>query len=692
VDVSGISSGVSFSGISGDQGIAQLEAVPIGKYTVVIEAAGFAKSTFVVTVSSDRVSELHAMLRIAGATQTVEVNGNSEQPVATVNPQSNISRAEISRTPGADRTNSLSFITDFVPGSYVVHDQLHVRGGHQVTWAVDGVPIPNTNIASNVGPQFDPKDVEFIEAQRGSYMADYGDRTYGVFNVAPRSGFERKSTGELVVGYGSYNQTDNQLSFGDHTNNFAYYVSANGNRSDYGLEPPTYTNLHNQSAGGGVFTSMTYNRENGDQVRFVGSGRTDFYQVPNDPTAQDAGMRDRQREQDAYSSFTYLHPFNSSILLSLTPFFHFNRAAYEGGASDVPSATDNRASTYFGGQASTTFLTRHHSARVGFYGFGQHDSHLFSVAANDGGGDQFSQTQHLSGSLEAVFVEDQYRPTTWLTTTAGVRFTHFSGGVQENATNPRLGAALTLPRVRWVLRGSYSRFYQAPPLSTVSGPLLNYALQQGVGFLPLHGERDEQVDVGLTIPFHGWSMDADAFRTAARNFFDHDALGNSNIFLPLTIGRVRIRGIEASLRSPKLFGKVDAHLAYSHQSVQGYGAVTGGLTDFSPPPDGFFYLDHDQRNTLSAGFTSTLPLKSWFSFNANYGSGFLNGDGPDHLPSYATFDLAIGKAFGERFSAKLTATNVSNERHYIDLSNTFGGSHVNEPRMVTVQVRYTFPY
>ena len=76
-------------------------------------------------------------------------------------------------------------ITNYVPGAYMTHDQLHVRGGHQVSWLIDGVPIPNTNIASNLGPQIDPKDIDTVEAQRGSYSADFGDRTYGVFNVAP---------------------------------------------------------------------------------------------------------------------------------------------------------------------------------------------------------------------------------------------------------------------------------------------------------------------------------------------------------------------------------------------------------------------------------------------------------------------------------------------------------------------------
>ena len=63
-----------------------------------------------------------------------------------------MNRLDIERTPGASRTNSLAMITDYVPGAYVTHDQLHIRGGHQTSWLVDGVPVPNTNIASNLGP------------------------------------------------------------------------------------------------------------------------------------------------------------------------------------------------------------------------------------------------------------------------------------------------------------------------------------------------------------------------------------------------------------------------------------------------------------------------------------------------------------------------------------------------------------
>jgi outer membrane receptor protein involved in Fe transport len=273
-----------------------------------------------------------------------------------------------------------------------------------------------------------------------------------------------------------------------------------------------------------------------------------------------------------------------------------------------------------------------------------------------------------------------------------VRFTRFAGLITETAGSPRAGVAIEIPKLKWVLRGAYSRYYQPPPLDTLSGPLLDLALTQGLGFLPLRGERDEQHEIGLTIPFRGWTIDLDHFRTGAHNFFDHDVIGNSNIFVPLTIQSVRVLGYEATLRSPRLMKQLDLHLAYSHQSAEGMGGVTGGLTDFSPPPAGFFFLDHDQRDTLSTGFTESLPWKSWMAGNLSFGSGFLNGNGPGHLPAYATVDFAIGRSFGENWSAKLTMTNAADKRYFVDLSNTFGGSHMGDPRMVAVQVRYKFHY
>jgi hypothetical protein len=689
------SSAFSRTSQTNGEGQFSFRAVPIGEYTITVESAGFSKFILALTALSDRTTVLRVQLKIAPVSQQVEVRaGPGRVDSESATPVTLVSRQQIAETPGASRTNSLSMITNYVPGSYVTHNQLHIRGGHQVTWLMDGVPVPNTNIADTVGPQFDPKDIDYLEVQRGSYTPEYGDRTYGVFNAVPRSGFERDREAELLVSYGNFNQTNDQLSFGDHTKRFAYYASITGNRSDYGLETPVPQVLHDQSNGLGGFASLIFKANPNDEFRLVTSMRRDFYQVPNDGPAQDAGIRDVERERDAFINFSWVRTLNDKVLLTASPFFHYNLAAFVGGPNDTPAiAINERTSQYGGAQVVLAALTRRHNAKVGFYGFFQRDSAFFSLSGDDGNGNpvNLQQRQSPHGNLAAFFVGDQYKPMSWLTVSAGVRFTRFHGALTENATDPRVGVAIRIPGVDIVLHGFYGRFYQAPPLSTISGPLLQFALAQGVDFIPLRGERDEEHQFGVTIPIKGWAIDADYFRTGVKNLFDHDALGNSNIFFPLTIERGRMRAFEVTLRSPQVFRGGQVYLAYSNQRLQGRGAVTGGLTDFSPATD-FFYLDHDQRHTLSAGFTANLPARAYLSANVSYGSGFLDGDGPNHLPGHATFGLAFGKSFGENWRVALQTVNLTNQRFLLDSANTFGGTHFAEPRQIYVEVRYRFHY
>lgn len=686
-----------------------LQAVPLGKCTVKVTSGGFASQEQHVIVNSGNMTDLHFQLSIATTGETVEVSDIA----GVVNPQSSssttlIGRNEIAASPGADRTNSLQMITNFVPGSYMVHDLLHIRGGHQVSWMIDGVPVPNTNIASNVAPQFDPKDIDTLEVGRGGYSADLGDRTYGVLNVVPRSGFERKNEGELLLNYGSFHSTNDDISFGSHTQRFAYYASLNGNRSELGLDTPIAHIIHDKEAGGGAFVSLIFNPDPSNQLRLVTSGRADHYQVPNDFDMENTiGIRDVQNEHDAFANFSWVHTVSNGILLTVSPFFHANRAAYQGGPNDQPVAPkESTSSRYTGGQVTVGVIKGNHNLRAGFVGYEQRDVEFFGVVANDGSGLFLSQLAQPTADTEAVFVEDQWKATSWLTLNGGVRLSRFSGAVGEHSTDPRIGAAIQVPGIHWVLRGFYGRYYQGPPLSTFSGtqlcpvnlPLnfqclsvLDLANTAGFGFLPLRGERDEQYEVGVAIPVQKWALDFAAFRTHAKNFLDHDVIGNSGIFFPLTLDRARIRGWESTVRSPRLFERAQLHLAYSHQFAQGKGARTGGLTDFSPPQN-LFFLDHDQRDTLSVGYEVTLPGRSFSSGNFNYGKGFLRGNGPGHLPPHATFDFALGKSFGESWSGQFRALNVSNNRFLLDTSNTFGGTHFYEPRQYAVELRYKFHY
>jgi TonB dependent receptor/TonB-dependent Receptor Plug Domain len=623
---------------------------------------------------------------VTAAAEAAEVN--------TATPTTLVSRQDIERTPGADRSNSLAMITNYVPGAYVVHDQLHVRGGHQTTWAIDGVEIPNTNIASNLGPQIDPKDIDYLEVQRGSYQADQGDRTYGVFNVVPRTGFERDNQGELIASAGNFAQTNDYLSIASHTERFAYYASVNGNRSDLGIQTPVSQIIHDTESGFGGFSTLIFNATGEDQIRLVFSARHDNYDIPNVPGQVAA---DVQRETDSFAILSWVRKLGSDAALTTSLFYHQNRADLDGAADDQPtSTTDQRSSTYLGGQETLRLHWSSHDLQIGVTGFGQRDDEAFNVLFNDDTGSPASSpvNQRLkpTGSLIAAYLEDNFRITDWLQLAGGVRQTHFDGELTENATSPRLGVTIKLPRLGWLLRGFWGKYYQAPPLTTLGGPLLQFAQNNDLGFLPLRGERDEEYQFGLTIPIQGWTIDVDRFHTAAKNFFDHNNIGNSNVFLPLTIDGAIIVGTELSVRSPKFWSFGSAHLTYSNQTADGFGAVNGGLTDFEPP-GGSFALDHDQRNTVNVGLDATLPWQAFASADVSYGSGFANGDGaPSHLPGHAELNFSAGKSFGTRLAASLTILNVADRHLLIDNSLTFGGFHYNDPRQIYAQLHYKFGY
>jgi TonB dependent receptor/Carboxypeptidase regulatory-like domain/TonB-dependent Receptor Plug Domain len=692
----------SQSSVTDAHGEFSFMTVPLGDYVLSVSDPGFTSTAQAVSVASGSSPVAHVQLAKGAELDTLTVTASPETTVlTTATPTTVVNRLDIERAPGADRSNSLAMITNFVPGAYVVHDQLHVRGGHQTTWAIDGVEIPNTNIASNLGPQIDPKDIDYLEVQRGSYQADQGDRTYGVFNVVPRTGFERDNQAELIASGGSYGQTNDYFSVGSHTERFAYYASVNGNRSGLGIETPVAQIIHDAQNGYGAFSTLIFNATPDDQFRLVFSARHDNYDIPNTPDQLTADQLsdDTQRETDAFAILSWVRKLGADAALTTSLFYHQNRADLDAAPNDSPiSTTDQRTSTYVGGQEMLRWHVSRHDLQMGITGFSQRDHESFNVLFNDPGAAPDAsaapifQTVSPTGSLVAAYVEDTFKAADWLSFSGGVRQTHFDGGVVENATSPRLGATLRLPGVNWLLRGFWGKYYQAPPLITLSGPLLEFAQSNDLGFIPLHGERDEEYQVGLTIPIEGWTVDIDHFHTLAKNFFDHNNIGNSNAFLPLTIDGALIQGNELSIRSPKLGGFGQFHLVYSNQTADGIGAINGGLTDFSPPA-GSFALDHDQRNTANAGIDVNLPWASFASLSVYYGSGFANGDAPPtHLPSHTEINLSAGKSFGQNLDASLTILNLTDRHLLIDNSLTFGGFHYNDPRQVYAQIHYRFGY
>jgi hypothetical protein len=701
-----------------DNGEFVFTSVPIGDYTVTATSNGFQKVTQDVIVQSDTSPVLHFQLAVAGVQESVVVPETvGAATTDSVTPTTMVSRTDIQQTPGADRTNAMEMITDFVPASYVTHDMLHMMGGHQVNWLIDGVPIPNTNIATNLGPQILPRDIDYLEAYSGSYDADYGDRTYGVFNVVPRTGFEREKECDLVLTAGNFYQTDDQISCGGHTQRFAYYGSLNGNRSQYGLQTPVPQVVNDAVNGFGGFATFIFNPDPKNQYRLVTSLRRDYYQIPIDPDPNSignqvypsSGLHDAEIEPDGYATFSWVHTFDPNKLLTVSPFYHYNGADYKGGPNDYPVISSvNQDASYAGMQTALSYNFWKNDLQAGVYGFFQHQYNYFNNVYTDGTPNVPASSIGVNGGVVSEFINDKFKITPWFTLIAGLRLTQFNASISEHATDPRLGAALKIPRLNWVVNGFYGYYYQAPPLVTATGPLLDLANGQSLTFAALHGERDIQWQFGLTIPFRSWTLTANNYETRAENWLDHNNIGESNLFWPITWSYALIQGWSVNLRSPSVFHHGQFHLAYANQIAQATSPITGGLICPAPItsacpldiPPGLAPVDHDQRNTLNVGFNSSLPWQTFASTNVYYGSGFTNGlygtpqaqyPGP-YLPGHTTFDLAIGKTFAEKFTVSANAINVANRRVQLDNSLTFGGFHWNDPRQIYGEVRYRFNY
>ena len=387
-------------------GAFEAAGVPVGACLVTVTRDGFAPSERQVVVSSSGAPVLHFQLALGEVRQTVEAPEaalavNPEQ----MTPETVISRAQIDAAPGADLSNSLNAITDFVPGAYITHDQLHMRGGHQVTWAMDGVPIPNTNIASNVGPQIDPKDIDYLEAQRGGYSSAYGDRTYGVFNVVPRTGFERDNEGELFTTFGTFSpdQRPGELR-GPHGE---VRLLRQRQRQPQRLRPG------NSRSGGAArsrlgprraWASLIYNRDANNQFRLVTSlaaRRLSDPQRSGCPGGGRArrGARARRAGQLLLGAHLPARPAADGLaVLSLQPRQLRRRARTTCRSARCSIANRSMA----GAQIALNAVAARHDATVGVYGFGQHDDESVGLTANDGSGLSLAQARITTGHLEAL--------------------------------------------------------------------------------------------------------------------------------------------------------------------------------------------------------------------------------------------------------------------------------------------------
>jgi outer membrane receptor protein involved in Fe transport len=300
---------------------------------------------------------------------------------------------------------------------------------------------------------------------------------------------------------------------------------------------------------------------------------------------------------------------------------------------------------------------------------------------------------HHSGYYDAGYVQDTWRATRKLTVNYGLRLdNYFStenlGQAEVNSIelSPRLNTAYAFTPST-VGRLSYNRLFTQPPLT--QGAILGSALKPET--LDLY-EASVQHQIGST-----QTVKIDAYYKNIRNQIDTGILipyTQVGAYTTLQYQYASVHGLELSYNlQPR-----------NNVGLGGYASLTdslakpGGLDQTGAPAP--IINDHDQRYTVSAGLSYTLPSGAFGGADYYFGSGeastvlapispnnpnvLNNGDrisnqelnlrlvGPPHLLGFGT--------------AELDVDNVFNDLSVLNFNSGFSGTRFQEGRTVLLSV------
>ncbi len=672
--------------ITDAQGRFTIDALEPGRYLLTASLPGFAAVEARVDLHPGTRATESLRLQVQRVAESVEVRGVPGDAAATPS-RTLIDRLDLQHIPGALRAGSLAAVIDTVPSATVAHDQLHVRGSHEVGYEVDGVPVPTSALGSRLALLFDPKDVKAIEFDRGTFSAEYGGQSSGVFNIVTRSGFDQPRSGEGTLIAAQQGTVEGAASYGDHTDRLAWFGQGSANRTGLGLTPPAVVALHDTAWGGGASGKVWTQAGNAGLVTLTGSGRADSFQIPVTPDEPDDNT---QAERNAFLTVRWQQAGSGRSTWSLTPYYHFSRIALNpSAAGSVTASSDDRRLHAVGLNTDWSLTRGRHDVLAGASAeAGLLRDNYFLPALGNQPVPIGDRVRH-AGTSQAVYVEDRYRPSEAVTTSVGLRWDRAQAWESEQALEPRGGAWVRLPGLPFTAHVAAGRFFQAPPLQSLGVGGAQFAALGDQAFLFVRAERDTRWETGVSADGRWGRIDVTYYQTRATNYLDHEQLGASSLFLPVNLAEARLRGLEVTAASPA-GRRIRARVVYAHAYAEARRPITGGLGDIEALGGGWFYLDHDERDSATAALDVVPTRRSWVHASLHYGSGFLLGDGPAHLPSHVSADLAGGFTLRARWFAEFEADNLTDRRYPINLSSEFNGTHIAPPRSLGTRLRVTF--
>jgi hypothetical protein len=742
-----------------EEGKFRLVNVPFNPYSLEVEAAGFKRSVQEVDVHTNAPIELEVALDLAASEEILEVTAHTSDvriEADKTTSETGLSTELVERAATGSPSRAIQSLVSTAPG--VAQDdggRMHIRGaesGNQ--FFINGIPFTfNTSAIFSSG--LDPRTSSSTEILTGGLPAEYGNKLSGIVVLNTKSGLNQPLTFGVSASGGSFSTGDLAFNFAGHEKNFGFYGFVSGSTSQRYLDPPNEENFRNFGRAVRSLFRFDYNPTPSDFVTatllFGGSN----FQVPNRLDQQLAGQQEGQRLRDNSEFFSWQHIFSTQLVGNVSLYHSYSSGELRANALSVPVVPNQDRSVHnYGLLATLSYTAGRHVFKGGlelvrtplreqFSFFVTDPSSFPPIVDNDGNviapnpALQFTATNPFrfrssqAGREYSLFFQDHFELFKNFTVDAGLRYDNYKLLTGEQQVSPRIGVAYHIPLTSTVLRFSYNRLFQTPPVENLllSGspeagrlsPAVVLGLQP---FAVVKSERDSVFEAGVQQQLNRYfKLDVAFYRKYIGNFSDKDQFLDTGIIFPVTISRGRATGTEARLDFGSYRG-LSGYVSYANARVFGVTPIIGGLflgeaLQSLANPNQVFAADHDARN--SGQFQIGYNHKSgwWTTLGGRYDSGYpvdletgdrteFAAENPDvssrildevdfergrtkpHLILNFSAGVDLFRQDRTKVSLQFDVQNLTDRFFLYNFESVFSGTHVGFPRLYSGRLSVTF--
>ncbi len=718
-------------------GAYKFSSVPFAQFTLHAEAPGFDHHDATAELRSNIPLVINIQLHLPEAKQEITVTEQAPLLETTsAGTHHDLDLSKLERQPVLLSGRAIAAVVQSVPG--VVQDdngRMHARGSESaVQYVVDGVPVTE-QLSAIFSTSLDARNLRSSEVITGNIPAEYGGKLGAVITVNTRSGLEMPWSGSVSMAGGSFGTTELGLEFGGHSRTFGVFASAGGSRTERYLDPPEIESFHNTGGNGRFFVKFDWVPTPNNTLRLTLSTNGTDFQVPNRLQQELLRQHLRQELRDDSQALGWQHVFSPTMVGDLVLYRRSSASRLlDPRVTGFPYyAMQSRRQRREGARFNLSKEFKHNSFKVGVelerIPLGEH----FQLAVTDAAiladplnpasafplSSPFDFNQHRTGKQVAVYVQDRITYAGF-TVDIGLRYDHYNVVVHDDHLSPRVGLAYHVKRTGTVLRGSYNRLFQTPPIEN----LLFSSSPEGAVFSSLTGgvravppEIQNAYEVGLQQQIGKYMrLDVAHYVKNIDNVSDKDQFLDTGVIFPIGVARGDVRGTELRLDLTPVRG-FSAFLSFANAKAINSTPLVGGLflgeaDDDLLVPGVQFAADHDQRNTGQFGVTYSHRSGAWVTFMGRHDSGVPSEFDPALLPTLDAriraeldpvrgrvkprdiFSVAAGYQLRREtrnpINLQFAVQNLFNRFFLYNFESVFSGTHIGRPREVSVRVAFHF--